>query len=272
MNFGILLRIILASLITLGAVFYQRKTGPTYPLEGEITWQSSQIKYRLLRSHGGEGDQPVEITIPDTSLKAFLFFRLFKVNEPWRMMKMHRNEDKLIASIPHQPPAGKIEYYIIISDKTQYIKIPQDQKVVTRFKGYVPTVILIPHVVLMFFAMLVSTFAGLEALVNGNYMYRLALWTTILLFAGGIILGPVVQKMAFGQLWTGFPLGMDLTDNKLLVSLIAWLVALWKGRKGRSARIWIIAAAVILLIVYSIPHSAMGSELNYETMQVETGN
>jgi hypothetical protein len=54
--------------------------------------------------------------------------------------------------------------------------------------------------------------------------------------------------------------------------MIAWLLALWKGRKRRSARAWVIMAAVVLLAVYSIPHSVMGSELNYETMQVETGN
>lgn len=272
MKFGLLIRIVLAILITLGAVYYQRKTGPTYPVEGKMTWQGSQIEFNLLRSHGGEGDQPVEIIIPDTSLKAFLVFRRYKANEPWKMMKMYRNGDKLIAGIPHQPPAGKVEYYIIVSDVAQYLKIPQDKKVLTRFKGNVPKSVLIPHVMFMFLAMLLSTLAGLEALVNGRYMYRFALWATILLFAGGMILGPLVQKMAFGQLWTGIPLGWDLTDNKTLIAALAWILALWKGRKGRTARIWIIGAAAILLIVYSIPHSVQGSELNYETMQVETGN
>jgi len=34
----------------------------------------------------------------------------------------------------------------------------------------------------------------------------------------------------------------------------------------------VIAAAIILLAMYSIPHSTLGSELNYETMQVQSGN
>jgi hypothetical protein len=49
------------------------------------------------------------------------------------------------------------------------------------------------------------------------------------------------------------------------------LAAVWRGRKGQNARGWIIAAAIIMLIVFSIPHSVMGSELNYETMEVQTG-
>jgi hypothetical protein len=272
MKFGLTIRIVLSILITLLAIVYQRKTGPTYPLEGEVTLQDLNIEYQLLRSHGGESDQPVEITVPDTSYKAFVVFRRFRVNEPWKMMKMYRSEGTLIAALPHQPPAGKIEYYIIITDAKSYTMVPQNQTVITRFKGHVPGSVLIPHILFMFAAMLLSTLAGLEALAKGKYIYPFALWTTILLFVGGMILGPVVQKLAFGQLWTGFPLGMDLTDNKALIAMIAWLLALWKGRKGRSARAWVIMAAVVLLAVYSIPHSVMGSELNYETMQVETGN
>jgi hypothetical protein len=272
MKFGLTIRIVLSILITVLAIVYQRKTGPTYPIEGAVALKDLNIEYRLLRSHGGKRDQPVEITVPDTSYKAFVVFRRFKADEPWKMMKMHRNEARLIAALPHQPPAGKIEYYIIITDAENYTTVPQNQTVVTRFKGHVPTGVLIPHVLFMFCAMLLSTLAGLEALANGKYIYRFALWTTILLFVGGMVLGPIVQKLAFGQLWTGFPFGMDLTDNKTLIAMLAWLFALWQGRKGRSARAWVIIAAVVLLAVYSIPHSLMGSELNYETMRVETGN
>jgi hypothetical protein len=84
-----------------------------------------------------------------------------------------------------------------------------------------------------------------------------------------MILGPVVQKFAFGEFWTGIPWGFDLTDNKTLIAMVAWGIALWKGRKSKY---WIIFAAVVLLAVYLIPHSMLGSELNYETMEVGTGD
>jgi hypothetical protein len=45
--------------------------------------------------------------------------------------------------------------------------------------------------------------------------------------------------------------------------MIAWLAALIAGRKGRPARGWVLAAAIVMLIVFSIPHSLLGSELVY---------
>ena len=51
---------ILAVLITVFSAGYQRKTGPTYPIDGETTFADTNVTYTLLRSHGGEGDQPVE--------------------------------------------------------------------------------------------------------------------------------------------------------------------------------------------------------------------
>jgi hypothetical protein len=119
----------------------------------------------------------------------------------------------------------------------------------------------------MFSAMLFSARAGLEALRSKSNPRKLALWTTGLLFVGGFILGPLVQKFAFGALWTGFPFGYDLTDNKTLIAFIGWLIAIFAGRKGKPARGWVLAAAILLLIVFLIPHSLLGSELEYSEME-----
>ena len=40
-------------------------------------------------------------------------------------------------------------------------------------------------------------------------------------------------------------------------------LALIAGRKGKPARGWVLAAAILLLIVFLIPHSLLGSELDY---------
>ena len=147
-----------------------------------------------------------------------------------------------------------------------------DRSIITRFTGAVPLYWLLPHILIMFIAMFLSNAAGLEALAKGERAYKLGLWATALLILGGMILGPIVQKFAFGAFWTGIPWGIDLTDNKTLFAVIGWLLAIWKGRKNMPARYWIIAAAVIMLLVYLIPHSMMGSELNYETGQVQSGD
>jgi hypothetical protein len=86
-----------------------------------------------------------------------------------------------------------------------------------------------------------------------------------------MLLGPAVQKYAFGAFWTGWPFGNDLTDNKTLVAVIGWLIAWLRVRKYPNRRGWAIAAALILLAVYLIPHSMFGSELDYSTGEIETG-
>jgi hypothetical protein len=165
--------------------------------------------------------------------------------------------------IPKQPPAGKIAYRVtLINEEGQRYEL-SEEPVIIRFKGDVPVIILAPHVLMMFISMLLGTRTGLEALYKGERAYRFAVWTSALFFIGGIILGPIVQKFAFGAFWTGWPLGSDLTDNKTAVAMIAWLVALWRGRNMKSGRKWFVIAAVLQLTVYLIPHSMFGSELDY---------
>jgi hypothetical protein len=114
-----------------------------------------------------------------------------------------------------------------------------------------------------------SNRAAMEALVKGDGLARQSLWALLLLVVGGMILGPIVQKYAFDAYWTGWPFGGDLTDNKLAVAVLAWAFAAWKVRSG--SRWPAVVAALILLAMYMIPHSALGSTLDYETMQTVTG-
>jgi hypothetical protein len=130
----------------------------------------------------------------------------------------------------------------------------------------VPAFLIIIHALLMFLGMLLSNMAGLTALDGKRNPRNYALWTLGFLIVGGLILGSIVQKMSFGAFWTGIPFGTDLTDNKTLIALVAWVVAVVAGRKGKPARGWVLAAALIVLVVYSIPHSLLGSELEYSKM------
>jgi hypothetical protein len=85
-----------------------------------------------------------------------------------------------------------------------------------------------------------------------------------------MILGPLVQKYAFGELWTGIPFGWDLTDNKTLIAFAFWVLAVWMNRK-KARPGYTVLAAIVLLLIYSIPHSMFGSQLNYDTGTVTQG-
>lgn len=249
--------------ITLASAYYQRRTGPTYHLRGDVFIHGTTYEYDLPRSHGGDGDAPVFILIPDHAVTGTLSLRRFKSNDEWTTTPMERRGDSLIGMLPHQPPAGKIVYAIELnSTPTDPVPVTRDP-VVLRFKGDVPLVILIPHVIFMFIAMLLSTRTGLEALTRRPRVLSMTIWTLGLLCLGGMILGPIVQKYAFGSFWTGWPYGYDLTDNKTLIAFLAWLAAAFLARYRRNVFLAPIIAAIVLLAVYVIPHSVRGSELDY---------
>jgi len=94
--------------------------------------------------------------------------------------------------------------------------------------------------------------------------------TLATLIAGGMILGPLVQKYAFGAFWTGVPFGWDLTDNKTLIALIFWIFAVIMNKK-RNTGLYTVIAAAVTLIVFSIPHSLFGSELDFSSGEVTQG-
>lgn len=261
---------VLAFLITASTAYFQRLTGPTNPIKGKAQLDDSEIAYKLDRSHESTRDYKVGIKVLNKEITGFLTYRRHKTDDSWVKIPLTRQEDLLVASLPHQPPAGKLEYKVILSYREKQLSLSGENPVVIRFKGEVPASILYPHIIIMLLAMLFSTRTGLEALNPKGNPRKLALWTTGLLLVGGFILGPLVQKLAFGELWTGFPLGFDLTDNKTLIAAAVWIAAVIAGRRGKPARWWIIGASILLLVVFLIPHSLLGSELDYSKAGVSS--
>ena len=250
-------------MVTVLAAYYQRVTGPTYPLSGTISFQGENIDFRFDRSHGGADDAAVRLQVRDTNATATLCWRRFKTDDEWSEEPMTKEGDDLVGRLPWQPPAGKVIYFVRLRSDTEVMLVPTREPVVMRFKGEVPTAILIVHIVTMFGAMLCSTRAGLEAFRESARPSRIVIWTLALLFTGGFILGPIVQKYAFDAYWTGWPWGSDLTDNKTLVALVAWIIAFFGLRSQRRSRFWIFFASLVTLLVFLIPHSIFGSEIDY---------
>jgi hypothetical protein len=260
---------VMAIALTLFSAAYQRMTGPTYPMgvEGELA--GAPVQARLLTSHSVSTDLPVVVAAPEKSITGNVLWRRLGAGDPWTTAPMIREGGELTTFLPAQPSAGKLEYSVLLASGDSRLQLSGEQAVVARFKGDVPAGVLIPHILFMFLAMLWSNRAGLGALAGGEHLPRQALVTFVLLALGGLMLGPIVQNYAFGAYWTGWPFGGDLTDNKLAVAALAWAWAAWRIRSG--SRWPVVVAAVILLAVYMIPHSALGSTLDYETMQTVTG-
>lgn len=265
----IILLWVAAFILTAATGYYQRITGPTYSKKITFTFDGTEYTYKLPRSHE-ETNCPVTLAVKDTSVNARLVYRRYNLNEKLTEIPFERKNDTLIAELPAQPASGKLEYAVIFEKEgKEPFQITGHEMVVIRFKGAVPGWLVIIHVIFMFAGMFLSNITGFYAFLKHPSFTRFALYTTVTLFIGGLILGPLVQKYAFGEYWTGVPFGWDLTDNKLALAFIFWLGTWLLSIKMPKYKLGI-AAFIVLIIMYSIPHSYMGSEYDYKSGKVGT--
>jgi hypothetical protein len=256
---------LLAFALAAGIGHHQRKTGPTYPVRGEIEIGGAERAYRLVRS-GTSGEDAV-VSVPATDDGGEIHYRRYEAGDEFTTVPLRRQGDELVANLPTQPPAGKLEYFVTLGAR----RLPVEGTAVLRFKDAVPIWVLLPHIVVIFLAFMFGFRTAFAAVGNSPRLARLVAWTVGLMTLGGMILGPIVQKFAFGEFWTGWPRGQDLTDNKMLLLWAAWLVAgsvvlITRRSRPAAARILIVAATVVMVGVFLIPHSLRGSQLNYRKL------
>jgi hypothetical protein len=264
---------IAAGVLMFAAARYQERTGPTYELRGGFELAGAFYSYELIRSGDSRQDALVVIPSMGSGVSATLNFRRYPTDDDFTSVTFERESGEMVASLPRQPAAGKLEYFVAIDAPGGAIRIPEsaDETIIIRFKDPVPIYVLVPHIIMMFFALLIGMRAALSAMFSPGNMKKLAWVTLALMTVGGLILGPIVQKYAFGAFWTGIPLGWDLTDNKTLIMWVVWAgvcgLFLWKRmQNARAERIAVILAAVVMVVVYLIPHSLKGSELDYDAL------
>ena len=254
---------LLAVVITLVLSIYQRMTGPTYPMRVNVELNGERYALKLPRS-GVRHDETVTLPRVPSTVKSQIHYRRYPTTNDYTTMEFTWKDSVWQAALPVQPVAGKLQYYITVGGRDCLA----DEPVLIRFRNDVPASILVPHILLMFAAMLFAVYTLLLVVTRKPYRRWLKI-TVATLFAGGFILGPLVQHAAFGPWWAGFPYDTDLTDNKTLISFLFFLVALatlkWKYNR------WIVGLAVLVMIaVFTIPHSAYGSEYDYSTGKIRS--
>lgn len=262
-----------AVVLMFAAAGYQERTGPTKELKGDFVVAGSVFDYEIIRSQNTTGDARIAVPDPGQGVAAQLFWKRLGTADEFTPIPMVPQDGQLVGMLPAQPAAGKLEFYVELAGGAEPARIQDgDEPVVIRFKDPVSIFVLLPHIAFMFFAILFGLRTALGAGL-GDDVRRLS-WTTLILMSiGGMMLGPIVQKQAFGAYWTGFPWGYDLTDNKTLIMWVVWVaicgVLQWKAEAKRLGRAVVLVGALVMMVVYLIPHSMRGSQLDYS--QVDQG-
>lgn len=256
----------IAFVLTAFLAIYQRVTGPTYPIKGSFTLDSRVVKYNLPRSSDGNEHTYVKIDINDSTVTGQISWKRFNTDDEYTVIEMKPSNGQLQAELPKQPTGGKLQYNVSIKKDIDEVSLPEVSDFVFRFRDPVPSWVMIPHILIIFLAMLFSTRAGLEFFTTKPRLKAYTWLTLIMLVLGGFVFGPLMQYYAFGQFWTGVPFGFDLTDNKTLIALITWLIVLYRLNKSKNPKRLVLAGAIIMFLVFLIPHSVLGTELDYKKL------
>lgn len=287
---------IFAVLLTLSAVVYQRYTGPTKPKRVVFELNGNEYKTSFPRSlETSLTTDSFNYSLDEFINKGYVIdnsfskinFKLNPVNDSLNIKVYARAYPSGVSLvvlettrdssgyyhflIPSQPPAGKMIYYPVFQEGNSYINPTEHYGIIVRFKSQVPAGILIPHILFMFLAMFISNYILISSLLSNNDLLKKGIIVVAFITIGGLVLGPFVQKYAFGQYWTGWPFGEDLTDNKTLFAFFIWVTALYFYYKNRTKRWILLIASIIMLLIYSIPHSTAGSEFDHSKGEVITG-
>jgi hypothetical protein len=265
--------------LTIATFSWQDKTGPTQPLEGVVDTARGPVRFVVVRSETIGVGLPVVLLDPvPAGVTGHVKYRRFKSHDDWSIAQMERGEFEFdrrgrssslsgvgVALPGLMERAGKYEMLVNVDDGSgALVSLTGDRRIFARFKGGVPTPTLIAHILVIFASMAFALRTVLEALVDGSFRWMIHA-TLVSLLLGAFVLGPLVQWYAFGVWWSGVPLGYDWTDNKVLLSLLAWGIAAYANRGGRKSRSAVYAAGIVTLLVYFIPHSVFGSEYDYRT-------
>jgi hypothetical protein len=221
---------------------------------------------------------PVIITNEDKQLVGKIKLKRYLSYDEWSEFEMKRVGNTLVSELPEQPPAGKIEYHVFVGKSYDNLTEITKDTVVLRFKGVVPDWVLYPHILMMIISFAFAMRVALEAAFKGSNVLNMSYIVLGCFAFGGLVLGPIVQWYAFGAFWTGWPFGKtifhfgDLTDNKTLASILIWIIAIIKIRKHPNQTWWAWLATLVMIAVYLIPHSMLGSEIDHTEIQNMQGN
>ncbi len=180
-----------------------------------------------------------------------------------------------LASIPHLPRGTEIEYYIEVRGAGgELLTFPgsagEGIYYKLMFKGKAPRPIMLMHIGTMLAGLLLFCFAAYRSwnFLRGRGGYGTIEAVTIcglgLFFLGGFPLGMIVEYTTFGKLWSGFPLGKDITGTKTLLVLIYWIVTagffrargpgeVSEGKQRLYANL-VFWGTILTVLVYLIPH------------------
>lgn len=265
------MRYVVALALTILLLGLARRISTRHPADYSAEAGGIALNHRTVTEDFGDGPK---INIEATSTEGLTAIVYYSPVEggPYTTDSLNRMPDRFSLTLPVLEKGNRWYYHIKVSQAGKEIaKFPPGPDQFIKFKGHVPSYILIPHIFCMFatiFFGLLTVFSSISVVRGKPHIrqsVRYLLWTVIFAFIGGFPLGYLVAYLAFGQGWGGIPIGWDITDNKTVILFLFWLVTfILAGRGLKGERISIskkaymslaITSFIVTVLAFIIPHS-----------------
>ena len=153
---------ILAIVVTLASALYPGSPDRPIRCACAPNWRGPPSA-RLERSHSVSGDLPVRIRA-GAEVGGEVVWRRYPTDEPWQNLPLAREGEDLVAALPTQPSAGKLEYRVRLArGESSDLSRPGRGRALQGRRAGVGAGAAHP---LMFLGMLLSNAAGLSALAR----------------------------------------------------------------------------------------------------------
>lgn len=251
---------IAAVMITFSIMIFQFIQGTTYSSVTEVNTGKQRVEFELRRTYSGKTDCPVILPIEDITVSGYLMYRIYPTSDSMSRINLKREGDLLVAKLPNQMPDSNLAYQIFLEKAGSKIAVNDGKETIIKFLGDIPIAVLFLYILLVFLALFYSNATGIYALAGIKSYKRMTYITIIALVGVEFILQPLMHKYALNRWWTGIPINWDLNENKILISLIVWLVALFINWK-KARPIVVILASIVSILIFFTPYSRVpGSE------------
>ncbi len=265
------MRYVAALALTILMLGIARRISTRHPTDHSAEAGGITLSHRTVTEDFGDGPRIDMKATSTEGLVAIVFYSQVD-GGPYTADSLSRMPDGFSAILPVLEK-GKRWYYHIkaYQSEKERAKFPPGPDQFIKFKGHVPAYILVPHIFCMFatifFGLLtvISSINAVKGKADIKQSVRYLLWTVIFAFIGSFPLGYIVAYLAFGQGWSGIPIGWDITDNKTVILFLFWLVTFILARKGLKGERMVISkkaymslvltSLIVTFIAFVIPHS-----------------
>ncbi|MCG8700119.1 MAG: hypothetical protein MI922_18830, partial [Bacteroidales bacterium] len=180
--------IVVAAAMSAVIMYWQFFTSDIHPYTETISIRDTHVKLKLTRK-AGTGN--VVVTLPGNLYKynPVLYYKIDTVKKDWETRYFMKEDSLCMVYLPMHHKGVRVEYKIHYIEGLEEKIVPNDKHVKLRFKGEVPSSILILHILFMELVLIFSVWLGLNSIVRKTSDERVLWLNNIAIFVGGILLG-----------------------------------------------------------------------------------